>query len=101
MLSFENDYSYGACPEILDRLARTNDTAFPGYGSDAACEDAKRRIREACETPDADVWFLVGGTQTNQTVIDTMLAPYEASSPLIPAIRTCTRPAPSSRPATR
>ena len=77
MLSFGNDYSYGACPEILDRLARTNDTAFPGYGSDAACEDAKRRIREACETPDADVWFLVGGTQTNQTVIDTMLAPYE------------------------
>lgn len=77
MLSFENDYSYGACPEILDRLARTNDTAFPGYGSDAACEDAKRRIREACEAPDADVWFLVGGTQTNQTVIDTMLAPYE------------------------
>ena len=45
MLSFGNDYSYGACPEILDRLARTNDTAFPGYGSDAACEDAKRRIR--------------------------------------------------------
>lgn len=39
MLSFGNDYSYGACPEILDRLARTNDTAFPGYGSDAACED--------------------------------------------------------------
>ena len=77
MLSFGNDYSYGACPEILDRLARTNDTAFPGYGSDAACEDAKRRIREACEAPDADVWFLVGGTQTNQTVIDTMLAPYE------------------------
>ena len=77
MLSFGNDYSYGACPEILDRLARTNDTAFPGYGSDAACDDAKRRIREACETPDADVWFLVGGTQTNQTVIDTMLAPYE------------------------
>ena len=37
-----------------------------------------------------DVWFLVGGTQTNQIVIDTMLAPYEASSPLIPAIRTCT-----------
>ena len=55
MLSFGNDYSYGACPEILDRLARTNDTAFPGYGSDAACEDAKRRIREACEAPDADV----------------------------------------------
>ena len=77
MLSFGNDYSYGACPEILDRLARTNDTAFPGYGSDAACEDAKRRIREACEAPDADVWFLVGGTQTNQVVIDTMLAPYE------------------------
>ena len=77
MLSFGNDYSYGACPEILDRLARTNDTAFPGYGSDAACEDAKRRIHEACEAPDADVWFLVGGTQTNQTVIDTMLAPYE------------------------
>ena len=76
MLSFGNDYSYGACPEILDRLARTNDTAFPGYGSDAACEDAKRRIREACEAPDADVWFLVGGTQTNQVVIYAITPPY-------------------------
>ena len=88
-------------PEILDRLARTNDTAFPGYGSDAACEDAKRRIREACETPDADVWFLVGGTQTNQTVIDTMLAPYEGVVTVDSGHPNGTRPAPSSRPATR
>lgn len=76
MLSFENDYSCGATPEILTRLAQTNDTRFPGYGSDSLCEQAKAKIREACAAPDADVWFLVGGTQTNQTVIDSITPQY-------------------------
>ncbi|NEG88546.1 threonine aldolase family protein [Bifidobacterium aerophilum] len=76
MLSFENDYSCGATPEILDRLAATNSTQFPGYGSDDICEQAKAKIREACGAPDADVWFLVGGTQTNQTVIDSITPQY-------------------------
>ncbi|MBT1162927.1 beta-eliminating lyase-related protein [Bifidobacterium sp. SO1] len=76
MLSFENDYSCGATPEILDRLTAINATQYPGYGTDQLCESAKRKIREACAAPDADVWFLVGGTQTNQTVIDSITPQY-------------------------
>ncbi|GAA0633590.1 threonine aldolase family protein [Bifidobacterium pullorum] len=76
MLSFENDYCCGAHPSILERLEATNATQFPGYGTDAVCESAKARIREACGTPDADVRFLVGGTQTNQTIIDAITPAY-------------------------
>ena len=76
MLSFENDYSCGATPEIIARLTQTNTTQFPGYGSDQICEQAKAKIREACDAPQADVWFLVGGTQTNQTVIDSITPQY-------------------------
>lgn len=76
MLSFENDYSCGACPEIIARLTEANETLFPGYGSDRVCESAKAKIRKACGAPEADVWFLVGGTQTNQTVIDAITPQY-------------------------
>lgn len=76
MLAFENDYCCGAHPAILERLTATNTTQFPGYGSDGICESAKAKIREACGAPDADVWFLVGGTQTNQTVIDAITPPW-------------------------
>lgn len=76
MLSFDNDYSCAAHPAILARLAETNTTAYPGYGSDAVCDSAKERIRTACAAPDAQVWFLVGGTQANQTVIDAITPPY-------------------------
>lgn len=77
MLSFVNDYSEGAHPAILEALARTNLQQEPGYGEDAFCASARERIRAACEDPTANVFFLLGGTQTNQVVIDTMLAPYE------------------------
>ncbi|MBP3893555.1 MAG: aminotransferase class I/II-fold pyridoxal phosphate-dependent enzyme [Atopobiaceae bacterium] len=77
MLSFVNDYSEGAHPAILEALLRTNLQQEPGYGDDAFCASARQKIREACEDPSADVFFLAGGTQTNQVVIDTMLAPYE------------------------
>ena len=53
MLSFGNDYSYGACPEILDRLARTNDTAFPGYGRGAAAGGGAISIRRPAKMPSA------------------------------------------------
>lgn len=76
MLSFENDYSRAAHPAVLDAIARANETLYPGYGSDALCASAARRIREACDAPDADVRFLVGGTQTNQVVIDAITPPY-------------------------
>lgn len=77
MLSFENDYVEGAHEQILRRLTETNFEQLPGYGADPYCEQAKEKIRAACECPDADIYFLVGGTQTNLTVIDGMTAPYE------------------------
>ncbi|NMN00018.1 amino acid lyase [Bifidobacterium sp. DSM 109958] len=77
MLSFENDYSEGAHPRILARIAAANMDQYPGYGSDEVCESAKARIRGACGDEDAEIFFLVGGTQTNQIVIDAMTAEYE------------------------
>ena len=77
MLSFESDYVEGAHEQILKRLAETNLEQLSGYGCDPYCESAKKKIREACGCPGADIYFLVGGTQTNLTVIDGLLAPYE------------------------
>lgn len=77
MLSFESDYIQGAHPKILERLCQTNLEALSGYGSDRYCDSAKESIRAFCNAPDADIFFLVGGTQTNQVVISTTLRPYE------------------------
>lgn len=77
MLSFECDYTTGAHPKILERLMETNLEPAPGYGADEYCESAICKIKKACGKEDAEVFFLVGGTQTNQTVISTMLLPYE------------------------
>lgn len=77
MLSFECDYSEGAHEKILRCLAETNMEQLSGYGSDRYCESAKAKIREACACPDANIYFLVGGTQTNATVIDSILQKYE------------------------
>ena len=77
MVSFESDYITGAHPKILERLYETNLEQLSGYGSDVYCEHAKEKIRTACQAPNADVRFLVGGTQTNKIVIATMLAAFE------------------------
>ncbi len=77
MLSFENDYSEGAHENILRRLLDTNYEQLSGYTTDPYCQAAKAKLQKACASPDADIYFLVGGTQTNATVIDGMLAPYE------------------------
>ncbi|MCC8105917.1 MAG: low specificity L-threonine aldolase [Clostridiales bacterium] len=77
MLSFESDYIEGAHEKILQRLIETNMEQVTGYGADPYCESAKAKIKEACGNPDAEVHFLVGGTQTNMIVIHTMLRPYE------------------------
>ena len=77
MVSFECDYVAGAHPEILKRLGETNMEALPGYGMDHYTESAKEKIRKACGLPDAEVEFLVGGTQTNAVVISTMLRDWE------------------------
>ena len=77
MLSFTCDYSEGAHEAILRRLMETNFEQLPGYGEDAYCTSAKEKIRAACGCPAADVFFLVGGTQTNQVVISSLLRPFE------------------------
>ncbi len=77
MISFTCDYIEGAHPAILNRLIETNMTQVEGYGEDPFCENARTRIRQAIGCPDADVFFLVGGTQTNSTVIDAVLRRYE------------------------
>ena len=77
MISFENDYIQGAHPEILRRLTETNMEPLSGYGSDPYCESAREKIRRACGCENAEVYFLVGGTQTNAVVIDAMTKGYE------------------------
>ena len=77
MVSFVSDYIAGAHPDVLRRLTETNLEPVPGYGEDRFCESAKQKIRDCIGMPDADVFFLVGGTQTNAVVISTMLADYE------------------------
>lgn len=71
--SFESDYNNGCLPEILRRLSETNDEKSSGYGFDPYTERAKDRIRKACDMTEAEVHFLVGGTQTNATAIDSLL----------------------------
>ena len=77
MISFTNDYSEGACTEILQALSDTNFIQLPGYGTDSVTASAAEKIRQACGYPDAGVHFLTGGTQVNQIVIDSLLKSYE------------------------
>ena len=78
MYSFRNDYSEGAHPKVLQALADTNLVQTVGYGTDPLCEAARDTVRRLCNAPQADVRFLVGGTQTNLLVIESLLRPYEA-----------------------
>ena len=77
MISFESDYDNGCHEAILNRLMQTNNDKATGYGLDDYCTAAKEKIRAACGCPGADVFFLVGGTQTNATVIDALLRGYQ------------------------
>ena len=77
MFRFNCDYLEGAHPKILERLIATNEEQTPGYGEDLYTASAKEKIKEACACPDAKVYFLVGGTQTNVTVLDSLLKNYE------------------------
>ncbi len=77
MVSFECDYTEGAHEQIIRRLAETNLEQTPGYGCDPYSERAKDKIREEIGKPQADVFLLIGGTQTNSTVIASMLKGYE------------------------
>ena len=77
MIRFECDYLEGAHPKILELLVETNFVQAPGYGKDVYCEKARSLIREKCDSQDADIHFLVGGTQTNKIVIASILRPYQ------------------------
>ena len=77
MISFECDYNNGACQQVLDNLIRYNNAKPTPYGFDEFSDRAKQRIREACGLPDAQIFFLTGGTQANATTIDSMLYQYE------------------------
>ncbi|OWR31969.1 low specificity L-threonine aldolase [Saccharibacillus sp. O23] len=77
MTRFECDYTQGAHPRIMQRLMETNMEQTSGYGTDEYCERARDLIRSACEAPEAAVHFLVGGTQTNTTVIAALLRPHQ------------------------
>lgn len=77
MIHFDTDYMEGAHPEVMSRLMETNMEQTTGYGSDAYTKQAKELVRQACGQPEAAVHFLVGGTQTNSTVIDGLLRHHE------------------------
>jgi threonine aldolase len=77
MISFESDYNNGAHPKVLQHIIDTNNTNSKSYGYDDWSENAKKKIKQACNCPEADIYFLPGGTQTNATVIDAILASYE------------------------
>ena len=77
MITFENDYSCGAHPKVLERLIETNLIPQPGYGFDCFSERAREKIRAACGCPEAEIYFLSGGTQTNAVVLASLLKPWE------------------------
>lgn len=79
MIRFECDYAEGALPYILQLLSDTNYEQTPGYSRDTYCERARRLIREECCAPNADVHFLVGGTQANKTVIQSILKSHQGA----------------------
>ena len=76
-IQFQCDYNEGCAPQILQRLVETNLEQNIGYGEDPHCKHARELIRKTCEAPEADVHFLVGGTQANATIISSILRPYQ------------------------
>lgn len=79
MLYFNNDYAEGCHQSILDALVKTNMEQTLGYSEDSYCAAAREKIRKACGNDNLAVHFLVGGTQTNLTVIDAALRPHQGA----------------------
>ncbi len=77
MIRFDCDYLEGAHPLILKKLSETNMQQSIGYGCDEYCDNAKKLIKDICDSPESDVHFLIGGTQTNTTVICAALRPHQ------------------------
>ena len=82
---FNSDYTEGCHPAVLEKLVQTNMEQTDGYGLDPYCDEARKLIREAFACPNADVHFLVGGTQTNLTVICAALRPHQAVYGAVPS----------------
>lgn len=78
MIRWNNDYNKGAHPAIIEAFAEYNGRSFEGYGLDEICEEAAEAIKAVIKRDDADVHFLVGGTQTNLTVISSALRPFQS-----------------------
>ncbi|MBQ6733814.1 MAG: aminotransferase class V-fold PLP-dependent enzyme [Lachnospiraceae bacterium] len=76
-LAFASDYQQGAHPDILKRLSEINLQPHAGYGTDEISASAREKIRAACAAPEADVFFLAGGTQTNALIIGACLQSYQ------------------------
>lgn len=85
MYYFNSDYTEGCHPDILAKLAATNMDQTTGYGLDPYCDEARELIKKAFACPHADVHFLVGGTQTNLTVICAALRPHQAVYGAVPS----------------
>lgn len=79
MFSFKNDYSEGAHPAIMEALVKAGSVQNDPYGKDTHSLHAAELIRGQIDCADADVHFMVGGTQTNLTAIASFLRPYEAA----------------------
>lgn len=77
MIRFECDYNEGMHPKILERMVETNDVSTIGYGEDIYCNNARDRIKKICGNDEAEVFFIVGGTLTNLTVISSILRPHQ------------------------
>ena len=77
MLFFENDYSTATHPEILKRIGELNLEKLSGYGCDKVSESAREKIRKVCQRDDLEIFFLVGGTQTNAVMVNSILRAYE------------------------
>lgn len=78
MIRLNNDYNHGACDEIIKAVLETNTNNYGGYGNDEWCKKASDLIHSHLGTKDADIHFMIGGTQTNYTVIDVALRPYQS-----------------------
>lgn len=78
MYFFRNDYSVGCHPAVLEALSKANPEYVVGYGMDPYCKKAADLIRELCAAPNADVQFMIGGTQTNFTAVAAFLRPWES-----------------------
>lgn len=80
MIRFECDYAEGAHQKILENMMRTNLEQTAGYSEDVYSDHARELIRQACGKEDLDVHFLVGGTQTNLTVLASYCVHIRASA---------------------